>query len=327
MTMTLYNSRREKLNVLLERIKQIFKIGLFHILGAYSINQIIAFVTNIIVVHFLTKVEYGYYGSAINIYSIFLLFTGLGILSGQLLFCSEERADNEKRAIYKYTFMAGIVVDIFLCLLMLIYGWLAPVGMEATRKYIVMLSALPLADFFMQYVLVFYRTQCDNKGYSYLQVAHSIFLLFFTSIGAVIAGVRGIILGQYFSYIFVAIVGIYIRKDKFKSILIRDKADFKLKKSLWIYSLKNGACSALNQILYLLDVTLISNIIANPEMVASYKLATLIPNGLKFIPSSIAIALIPHYAKNMSNKKWLRKVTRNVFWASFFFNGAITTML
>ena len=92
-------------------LKKLKKIGFGQVFSAFAINKIIAFVTNFLIVRFLTKSDYGLFSSAFNIYSFFNVYTGLGMLSSELLFCTEKRSPIEKKAIYKYTLLCGFFAD------------------------------------------------------------------------------------------------------------------------------------------------------------------------------------------------------------------------
>ena len=47
------------MNRLLQGIKKLFKTGFFHIFGANVINKVLAFLSNIILLHIISKAEYG----------------------------------------------------------------------------------------------------------------------------------------------------------------------------------------------------------------------------------------------------------------------------
>ena len=66
--------------------KNLLNRGFFHILGSTLTNKLIVFASNILIVRFLTQDEYGVFSYANSIYSIVLLFTGLGlmIIAGRL---------------------------------------------------------------------------------------------------------------------------------------------------------------------------------------------------------------------------------------------------
>lgn len=69
---------------IINKIKWIIDKGVFHILGTNVVNKVLAFFTNILIVRFLTKSEYGIFGYANNIISFFLLASGLGMLSVEI---------------------------------------------------------------------------------------------------------------------------------------------------------------------------------------------------------------------------------------------------
>ena len=62
---------------LMSKIRWIIDKGAVHILGTNVVNKVLSFFTNIFIVRFLTKSEYGIFGYANNIISFFLLVSGL----------------------------------------------------------------------------------------------------------------------------------------------------------------------------------------------------------------------------------------------------------
>ena len=74
---------------LTNRIKVLLRTGFFHIFGSSVINKIIGFLSSVVLVRILTKPEYGTFTYAWNIYSIVILFNGMGIEYGTLQLSSE----------------------------------------------------------------------------------------------------------------------------------------------------------------------------------------------------------------------------------------------
>lgn len=310
-----------------EVIRKVLKIGLGHVFSAYAINKIIAFLTNMLIVRFMSKSEYGLFCSAFNIYTIFNIFTGLGMLSSELLFCTEARNIDEKKAIYKYTLVCGFLVDIAFGALMALYGLLDLASIKESSLLIVLFSGLLAIEYIMQYLLVYYRTKLDNKRFSYLSTINSASYLVFGSIGALWSGAIGTIIGRYFAMIITIIIGLLFLKGDFTDFINNKKIHISLKKEIWVYSIKMGVSSFLNQVIYLIDVALISFIIANSEIVASYKLATLIPEGLSFVPQAIIVTFIPYYVKNQKDNAWLKSNTKKLICSLAIINLLITILL
>lgn len=297
-----------------EVLHKLFSKGFFHIAGSNIINRLITAITNILLARFLGKYDYGLFGAAYNIYSLFIIFSGLGMFSAILVYCSENREDNEKKAYYRYGMWSGFLASFLLSVIMFAYALFAPMGIPESKQYILLLSGLPLLDYIMQYLLVIFRSQKQNQRYAkYINIA-SISYLILGCTGAKYFGIIGTIVGRYISYAIVILVTLrpaypYLNnKAKEAIVLSKDKI-----RELWSYSLKNGASSALNQVLYLIDVALIAALIKNPEVVASYKVAVLIPEGLSFIPSSLMVFLVPIIAEHNQDRNWLQRNTTKIF--------------
>lgn len=305
-------------------LKKLKKIGFGQVFSAFAINKIIAFVTNFLIVRFLTKSDYGLFSSAFNIYSFFNVYTGLGMLSSELLFCTEKRSPIEKKAIYKYTLLCGFFADVIMGIVMIIYGMSGFIALPESRPLIIQFAGLLVFEYIMQYFLVYYRTKIDNKKFSVLSIINSSLYLLFGSLGAVIFGATGTIVGRYLAMIIPIMISLYWMKNDITDIKNKERISNQIKTEVWLYATKSGASSFLNHIIYLIDVAIISYIISDSEIIASYKFATLIPEGLIFIPQAIIVTIIPHYLNNINNPKWLRNNTKTLFWGMAIFNLFIT---
>ena len=116
-----------------EKLQLLLKKGLFHIMGSTFINKCIAFITNIGLVRILSKNDFGVFSAAFNVFSIVYLFSGFGITSGMLYFCSQKRSEESKAAFYKYAIKFGLISEVVLSVIMLLYGSLATVGIVEAR--------------------------------------------------------------------------------------------------------------------------------------------------------------------------------------------------
>ena len=312
----------------LESIKKLFRTGFFHVAGSNVINKMVGAITNIMIARLLGKYNYGLFGTAYNAYGIFVIFSGLGMVNAILLFCSEKRPDEEKKAFYRYGLWAGFAATVVLSAAMFLYGRFAPLSIPDSRPAIQLLSLLPLFDYVMQYFFVVLRSQKLNQKFAFYNNCASITYLVFGLLGAKYVGITGTIVGRYISYIIVILL---IYRDC--SPYLHSKANEAVKLSrqkihdLWTYSIKSGVNSALNQILYLIDVALIVKLIKDANAVAAYKVAVIIPEGLAFIPFSIMIYLVPIVAEHNKDRAWMKENIRKLFIYNGLFNLAITATL
>lgn len=103
-------------------MKVLLSGGFFHIFGANIVNKVVAFATNIVIVWFLAKDDYGVFSYANNIYSFMALVTGFGLLTGMFQLCSERRPQAEKDAVLWYSFSRGVLIDLILAFVFFVLG-------------------------------------------------------------------------------------------------------------------------------------------------------------------------------------------------------------
>ena len=113
---------REQFKNAKPKLMNLVHMGLFHIMGSNVINYFILFLTNIFIVRLLNKTNYGIYSYAYNLYSIVLLFSGLGLLNGLLQYGSEARPEPEKLAYQRFGLLFGLLFDFFLSAFIFLYG-------------------------------------------------------------------------------------------------------------------------------------------------------------------------------------------------------------
>ena len=80
----------------------------------------------------------------------------------------------------------------------------------------------------------------------------------------------------------------------------------KEKKGFWKFSLATQLNNTIGGFLLICDTFLIGLLFADEELIATYKVATIIPQALAFIPTCIVIYIVPYFIKNNTNKKWLK---------------------
>lgn len=307
---------------MIQRIKALFKGGFFHILGSTFLNKIIAFVSNIAIVRILSKPDYGIFTGAFNVFFIVFLFSGLGITSGILYFCSKDIQREEKKAFYAWSLRFGLLTEALLSLAILLYGLLGNVGIEETRKYILSLAVLPFINFLFDYFVVILRAEKDNKKYSLLLNIHSVMYAGFAIIGALVAGIWGTIAGRYLAYIGAAVIGYFFCK-KYADVSWRGRLNREQVIDLTKYSVKAGITSALNVILYRIDVMVITLVVADASILASYKTGTQLPENMNFIPQCLMVYYVPLFVQHLGDVGWIKRKTKEIY----LFAGGISIIL
>ena len=89
-------------------------------------------------------------------------------------------------------------------------------------------------------------------------------------------------------------------------------------------SMINNAASI---ILYNLDIFTLGIMISHQEVIASYKIATYIPNALSFIPSSLIIYIYPFFVEHAKDKEWIKHHYKSLLTIFGLFNFGVSTLL
>jgi len=77
--------------------------------------------------------------------------------------------------------------------------------------------------------------------------------------------------------------------------------------------------TGLAQLLYLLSVFFVGLIIPDDSVVASYKVATTLPQALNFIPLAFITYAYPYFARNRNNPSWIRRrYKQSLMWMGLF---------
>lgn len=280
-----------------------------------------------VVVRVLTQKEFGYYSSANNIISFALLITGAGLLSGVLQYGAEQRPEEIKNQYYKYCLVGGICFDILLTAAVILYSACGLAPIKESTKYILLLSPIIILGYIFDYFCTVLRSQKELVKYSRLLNINTILTSVLMCLGALANGVVGIILARWFAYIISIAIGIKLLRNRTSQIIKAGQLTRKQKFEILKFSLFCCFISALNRILYVIDITIISYIIKDPVQVALYKTGVTIPEALDFIPTSVIVTVLPYFVEHNQDKRWLKKWTGRLFLYSGIVNAILSTIL
>lgn len=294
-----YNSESNNKNML----RKLIKTGFFHIISSNVLNKILTFLSNIVVVRIISKIDYGVFTYADNIVSLVLLATGMGLVSATFQLASEAKGE-EKEKIYNYGSSIGIKINIILTIIILVISQFFPLKFSSAREYLVLMSINPIILIIFEFQQIYLRSKMENKKFSFASTLNTALVVIGAIVGVSLATVNGMIIGRVCGYIITIIVicnkfNVPIKFKTNKYDIIHDQKIILFK--IAIISLLNNGIS---QLLYLLDVFLLGVIIADETVIASYKVATVIPTAMTFIPSAVVMYIYPYFAAHKDDKSW-----------------------
>lgn len=306
-----------------EKVSKLLRTGFLHIFGSNVINKIVTFCSSFILVRVISKYDYGVYNYAYNIVSMLMIFSGLGTLSGMLQYGSECEGE-EKNAYFAFGFKVGAVSDIFIAVIVSVLACVSELKFPEANLLLLILAWIPFTVYVKEANLIYIRTCLRNKEYSFLNTFCTVMLLVTSVSGAYLFASIGLSIGQYLAYFFTCIISVMMVSDIKDIFLSTQKLKRQQKINFMKYSLVMTFNNGISQLLYLLDTFLIGLIVADANVIASYKTATLIPFGLNFIPAAVVTYIYPYFAKNNSDVGWIKKKYKEMLAGLAAFNFLIT---
>lgn len=297
--------------------------GFFDIFGSSTVNQIVGFAYGILIVRLVPKSNYGVFLYANTIIQFFQLLSGLGINSGVLQMASEKSDNNIKRDQFiSFGLRFGFLADLLLSLSIFIVSITYKFPIEGANELLQMMTLLPLLKFVKEFQKTALRVEFKNREYAQINTVDTILISVTAIIGALLFEEKGVIIGQYLA----SIITIYIlyktnklpKTGKSLVLSVNEKKD--LLKISFISMINNG----LSQVLYLVGTFVLGLVFSDENAIATYKVASTIPNALIFIPGALMTYAYPYFARNKDNRDWVNKHYKIIMGFSVILNAIIT---
>lgn len=310
-------------NLIKTGIVKLKNTGFFHIFGATVINKILGFLSNFVIVRLIDKSDFGVYTYANNILSFLLLVSGLGMVSGVFQLCSEKIGNKKEiEEIYAYGSKIAIGFNALLAVVIFCVSKCYVLPIPAANYLLTLMALTPLINIVFELQQIHLRVELKNQQYSYASTINTSLLLVCSVIGAVLFQEEGLIFARYFAYILSAVAGYKLFKAPIR--LWGKKIAHESRRALYRISIISMLNNGLSQMLYLLDIFVLGLVHVGETAIASYKVATVIPTALYFIPSAVCTYIYPYFAMKKDDKKWLVENYKKLTAIMAAVNAAIT---
>lgn len=312
-----------------EKILKLKDTGFFSIFLATVFSKVITFLGGIILVRILSKSDYGIYAYVNNCFSMLFLLNDLGIASAALQYLTENNKNEEKQiAILKYTIKISLIVSIATALIILLSPYFYPYTMAEGKHMTPVLFLVPVITIISSVLSVVLRANLENKKYSKLQIFTTAVTYIVLILFSIILGWQGAVISKYVYEVIILIYSIclsyyYIRKIKKKN----NNFDREEKKGFIKYAFASWMNNTISSLLLVIDTFLIGYMIATPEIVATYNVGSKLPYALTFLPTCIAIYIIPYFIQHNKEPKWLHKNFHTLIKYSLLGFGVLCTLL
>ncbi len=291
---------------------------------ANIISQLVAFSGSIIYVHLMNQQQFGIYAFAYTIISFFLLLNGFGAASGVLQFVSAAKNELEGLAYFKYALRLGVVFNGGLALGIFLYATFIPIPLNGAAKALYLMALFPIGRLYIDVVQAYLRATCQNHRLAKFAISVNLILLFINIGGIYWNGLIGFIVSTYIAYIIIISLSIFVYK---LPNVFNLQVPLINQKRFMGYSVYIAFGNAFSQLLFILDIIILGYIIRDAHTVAIYKVATVIPFSINFIPGIVSSFFYPYFAKNAANLNYIMQLKRQLQQKMFIFSFIVSLLL
>jgi O-antigen/teichoic acid export membrane protein len=295
-----------------------FNSGFVHVFSASIVSQLVAFCGSIIYVHLMGQQQFGVYTFAYTIISFFLLVNGFGAASGILQFVSRAPDEATRLAYLKHSMKWGILFNCGLSLGIFCYALFMPLPIAGSKKILCAMAFFPIGRLYIDVFQAYLRATLQNQLLAKFAISSNVLLLLSNVAGLYYAGLMGFVVATYISYLIVILLATFVYKlpniFTLKSQLINVREFIS-------YSMYITVGNAFAQLLFILDILILGYIIKNAVVLGVYKVATVIPFAINFIPGVVSTFFYPYFAKNADNLDYVRQLKNKLQKGMFVFSG------
>jgi len=314
-----------KLNNIIRLIKT--KLQLFWVLGLNILSYLITFSGSVIYVRLLPKVDYGVYSFSYNIISLFMLVNGLGVASGLLQFVSKYQDDNLKRESYlRVAFIVGGAFNLLLAFAIISYAYYFNLPIANSQKLLILMAFLPFFRLYIDLFQAYLRATSQNMLQSKFILYNNILIILFGFIGVYLYGIYGLVISTYLAYIMIFVVSkIYLGLPKIFYQLAQSRL-LNIREFI-TYSFFSSLSNAFSGLVFILDILLLGYIIHSPDIIANYKVASVIPFAINFIPTVIMNYYYPNVVRVSNDYVALHKLQKQLTLYMLVLTGSMSLFL
>ena len=295
------------------------------VLVANIFSYFITFSASVIYVRLLGKTEFGLYTFAFGIVSFCLLVNGFGAASGVLQYVSRANSEQERLGYLKFAFRSGSTFNLLIGILIIIYALVTPLPIPAAKPILLSMALFPIGRLYIDIFQAYLRAKQHNRLQANFLIINNCVLLIVNVCGVIFFKLYGLVYFTYLGYLILFAYSSY----KFKLPTLWGKVDYKLLqiRQFISYSFFTTLSNAFSGLLFVLDTVIISYVVKDPQILASYRVATMIPFAINFIPNIAINYYYPEFAKNAHDPAKIRQLSRFVSQRMFIFSALVSLIL
>lgn len=296
-----------------EQVTKLAKTGFFSIYLSTICSKVITLLGGVLIVRFLSTEDYGIYTLVLNAISMLTIFGDFGASGATLQFAIEaEKDETKQQSFFALGIKMSMASSILSSILILASPVFYPYQNEIIRNLLVIMFAMPILTSLINYIGIILRVKRQNNKYSLYQVLITLIHYVVVIIATLLFGLKGSLISQYIYNIITLIIG-YIFINKSFTIKDANKIDFTEKKGFFKIAIGTQLNNTLSNFLYNIDIFILG-IMDNIQTseISLYKVATIIPTALVFLPQCLSIYIFPYFVSHNKDANWIKKKIKEV---------------
>ncbi len=269
------------------------------ILLAGLADKLVNFIVMVVAARYMTLSTYGNFSYIKSIVTTMTPFSGFGGNHSLLRFGMDTTNIKEK---YNILFSALIFGTFFTLIILLVvktgfshYDFFKNRELEEIFNVYIFFI---LSYYFYDVVRNYYRINFDNKTYAINSIRYSFFVLILGTLSLVF-------FGYMIFLIVIVLLPIMTTLIDNKKVLFGNIFHIKFEKSFWKYGLLIGSGAFLNQFFMQSDILVLGFMNIESELIAKYKVATLLVYTFIFIPNAFLVRDFTTLSAHAKDKKFL----------------------
>lgn len=283
-----------------ERIKGLLKGGFAHIFAGSILNKAISMISSIVVARIVSKNEYAYMNYADTIYGYLVLFSGLGMATSILKVCAGKTHEEYDAAYLRYALKNGLVFEIVASIILCGVCMCLPLPFQRAKEFLIILVVYPILTFLSDVMFCYIRAKQKNKEFAKASFVQVLLLCVLGILMATLIGAKGLVLARYIAMIIAMIIVFKYVYPVLKGAPKRE-LDSQTKKNFWFMSISLVVANAFSGMMPFNENLLVSNLIANEEISANFRVAGLFPQLLLLVTQAVNVYFFP-VVSDMDNR-------------------------
>lgn len=269
-----------------------------YILAASLLDKIVNFLIMLIASRYMSLYTFGNFSYVKAIVSSVIPFAGLGGNHSLLRFGMDTDLLKEKYNLLVLALLFGTIFTVIMILLLKVilldFDLLNDDSIIILNIYVFFILSYYIFDVVRNY----YRINNDNKTYAVKSIKYSVVTFVFSTVSLILFG------HIVFLLVLVIVPLILTFIDNYK-VFNSFKFEIKFSKPFWKYGFLIGLGAFLNQFFLQSDILILGLMDISPELIAQYKVATLLVYTFMFVPNSFLIRDFAIISSNSKNYQFL----------------------